>query len=58
MLMAEVLSSILVVAVSSLLEVPNRFLQLQKTSGLKIGTVIGFIIQFLLSKKGMTLEEL
>jgi hypothetical protein len=42
--MAEVLSSILVVAVSSLLEVPNRFLQLQRTSGLKIGTIIDFII--------------
>jgi hypothetical protein len=28
--MAEVLSSILVVAVLSLLDVPNRFLQLQK----------------------------
>jgi hypothetical protein len=50
--------SILVAVVSSLLEVPNRFLQLQRTSGLKIGIVIGFIIQFLLSKKGMTLEGL
>jgi peptidoglycan biosynthesis protein MviN/MurJ (putative lipid II flippase) len=56
--MAEVLLSILVVAVSSLLEVPNRFLHLERTSGLKIGTVIGFIIQVLLLKKEMTLKEL
>jgi putative flippase GtrA len=48
----------LVAAVSSLLAVPNKFLQLKRTSGLKIGIVIGFIIQFLLSKKGMTLEGL
>jgi hypothetical protein len=56
--MAELLSNTLVVAVLSLLEVPNRFLQPQRTNGLKIGIVIGSIIQFLLSTKEMTLEGL
>jgi hypothetical protein len=58
MLMAELLLSTLVVAVLSLLEVSNRFLQPQKINRLKIGIIIGFIIQFLLSKKEMTLERL
>jgi hypothetical protein len=43
-MMEDLLSNTLVVAVLSLLEVPNRFLQPQRTNGLKIGIVIGFII--------------
>jgi uncharacterized membrane protein len=57
MFMVKMLSSILAVAVLSLLEVLSRFLQLLKTSGLKIGIVTGFIIQFPLLKRQMNQEK-